>query len=77
MIAQLSTAKPEPSQLVGINTLTRLESLGARTSQVLNGILTLARTSSPNVRSACKKTLESMRRFEAPEGFWKRVEELN
>jgi len=76
LTAQLSTAKPENLQLLGITSLGKLDSLGGRAGQAMNGLLALGKASTGSVRNVCKKTLASMRRFKAPDSFWREVEKL-
>jgi hypothetical protein len=74
--AELSTAKGPNLQLLGVNSLARLTKLDGRTDQVLNGILALAKAATPEVKTACKKALSSMKRFGGHKDFWNQVEEL-
>lgn len=76
LTAQLSTAKGSNVQLLGVNSLARLAKLDGRTNQALNGILALAKAATPEVRAACKKALDSMRKFGGSKDFWNQAEAL-
>jgi len=59
MIAQLSTAKPEDVQLIGLATIARVEKLHKRASDVTNRVLELEKhTSSEKVRNAAREVIE-------------------
>jgi hypothetical protein len=76
LTAQLSTAKGPNVQLLGVNSLARLAKLDGRTNQALNGILVLAKAATPEVKAACKKALDSMRKIGGSKDFWDQVKAL-
>jgi len=76
LTAQLSTAKGPNVQLLGVNSLARLTKFDGRTNQVLKGLLALAKAAKPDVKAACIKALNAMRKTGGSKDFWNQVEAL-
>jgi hypothetical protein len=74
--AQLSTARSEQVQLLGIRSIVIVNDLGKKSDQILTALFSLAKTGSPKVRDASKGALDSLKKYKGPKGFWEDFSKL-
>ena len=74
LMGQISEAMPSEVRIIGLEYIEKLNKLYDREEQMLKEVFKSAKSQDEQVSKHAKKTLEALRKFKGPKGFWKEVD---